>query len=98
MKKRISEKEAFAEAVGVFVCALVVLLYMAGTGGYIINGVGFFILLPFSLAVYSVMTAVQFLPSTSRKARRILFSAKLVVVIAILMLSPLLCDLAARLI
>ena len=98
MKKRISEKERLAEAVGVIVCAVVVLLYMAGTGGYIINGVGFFILLPFSMAVYSVMTAVQYLPSTSRKARRILFSAKLVIVIATLLLSPFLCDLAARLI
>ena len=97
MKKRLSEKEQFAEAVGVYVCAAVVLLYMAATGGYIINGLGLFVFMPFSLAVYSGMTAVQFLPSTSRKARRILFSAKLVVVIATLLLSPLLCDLAARL-
>lgn len=98
MKNRLSEKEAFAEAAGVVVCVTVVLLYMAGTGRYIINGVGFFILMPFSFAAYLIMTAIQLLPSASRKTRRILFAAKLVIVIAALMLSPLLCNLAARLI
>ena len=98
MKKvRISEKEEFLEAVGVYVCAAVVLRYMAGMGRYIINSVCFFILLPFSLAVYLGMTAVQFLLITSHKTRRILFAAKLCVVIALLLLSPFLGEHMARL-
>ena len=98
MKKvRISEKEEFAEAAGVYVCVAVVLLFVAGMGRYIINSVCFFILLPFSLAVYLVMTAVQFLTPVSRKTRRILYAAKLVFIIALLLLSPFLGEHAARL-
>lgn len=92
------EKEEFAEAMGVFACAAVVLLYMAGTGAHIIDGVWLFILLPFSLAVYLGMTAVQFLLITPQKTRWIMYVAKLVFVIALLLLSPLLCKLVARLI
>ena len=96
MKNRFSVGARIAEIIGALVLFAVAVLYMAMTGGYIINGVGFFFLLPLSLAVYFVVTIVQFLPSTSSKTRWILYAVKLVFVVALLLLSPMISDFTAR--
>lgn len=96
MKKSVSAGARVAEIIGGIVLLAVAFAYMVMTGGYIINGIGFFFLLPLSFGVYFAVTAVQYSQKTARKTRWILYSAKLVFIIALLLLSPALGDFMAR--
>lgn len=86
-----------AEVFGVLTLLTVIWCYIAAIGGYIISGVGLF-LIPISVVVYEIITPLQFALKIPQKSRWIMFVSKIAFIIALLLLSPLICDLAAWLV
>ena len=95
-EKRVSVGAIIAEFLGGIFMLAVAVAYMAMTGGYIINGIGFFFLLPISFVAYLTVTTLQYSIKFTAKTRWIMYAAKLVFVLALLVLSPALSDFMAR--
>lgn len=87
---------AAAESLGVVVLFAVLVGYLYGMGSYLINGVGVF-LMPITIVAYLLFTWLS-QKRPSQKRYWIMYSAKLAFVIGLLLLSPVIGRVLARLV